>query len=88
MRLTNCDSKRLRAFNKAFIHVVGSLEIISSVSGLVDHNPFIFGKVDNFLNWKSTHHIFIYINDLVLFKDLGFRENGLVTHLNWIAGNG
>lgn len=39
-------------------------------------------KIDSFLDWQTSHHIFVDVNDLVLLENLWLRQNCLVSKID------
>ena len=39
-------------------------------------------KVDSLLNWQTSHHIFVDVNDLVLLENLRLSQNCLVSQID------
>ena len=87
MGVFNCNTHATAALQKSFIDII-SCVVVASATNLVDHDPFFTTKVHGLLDWKSSHHILIDVDDLVLLEDLRLWQDCLVGHVNWVAIDG
>ena len=90
MGFINLNTHGTAALHKSFINIVSSVVVApaSATTDLIAHNPFFAAEVHSFLDGKTSHHILVDIDDLVLLKDLGFWQDCLIVHINRIAANG
>ena len=90
MGIFNCNTHGTAALHKSFIDIVSCVIIApaSATTDLIAHDPFFTAEVHSFLDGKTSHHILVDIDDLVLLKDLGFWQDCLIVHINRIAAYG